>query len=77
MNADDLVDAALAGFDLGEFVTVPSLPDIADWNAYEAARQALRPNLSRAKPAGRYGIDAQGAALENVWERPAALAAGL
>jgi uncharacterized protein len=77
MNADDLVDAALAGFDLGEFVTVPSLPDIADLNAYEAARQALRPNLSRAKPARRYGIGAQVAALENVWEQPAKVAAGL
>jgi uncharacterized protein len=77
MNADDLVDAALAGFDLGEFVTVPSLPDIADLNAYEAARQALRPNLSRAKPAGRYGLGAEVAALENVWERPARVAAGL
>jgi hypothetical protein len=77
MNADDLVDAALAGFDLGEFVTVPSLPDIADLNAYEAARQALRPNLSRATPARRYGVAAQVAALENVWERPTALAAGL
>jgi short-subunit dehydrogenase len=77
MDADDMVDAALAGFDLGEFVTVPSLPDSADWNAYEAARQALRPNLSRAKPARRYGAGAQLAALENVWERPAAVAAGL
>jgi len=77
MDADDMVDAALAGFDLGEFVTVPSLPDIADWNAYEAARQALRPNLSRAKPAPRYGVGAQVAVLENVWERPAAVAAGI
>jgi uncharacterized protein len=77
MNADDLVDAALAGFDLGEFVTVPSLPDIADLEAYEAARQALRPNLSRAKPAGRYGLGAEVAALENVWEHPAKVAAGL
>jgi uncharacterized protein len=54
MSGEDLVDAALAGFDLGEFVTVPSLPDVADWNAFEAARQALRPNLSLAKPAQRY-----------------------
>jgi short-subunit dehydrogenase len=77
MEADEMVDAALAGFDLGESVTVPSLPDSADWNAYEAARQALRPNLSRAKPARRYGVGAQVVALENVWERPMAVAAGL
>jgi uncharacterized protein len=54
MSAEDLVDAALAGFDLGEFITVPSLPEIADWNAFEAARQTLRPKLSFAKPAQRY-----------------------
>jgi hypothetical protein len=33
MSGDDLVDAALAGFDIGEFVTIPSLPEVADWNA--------------------------------------------
>jgi short-subunit dehydrogenase len=46
MQADDLVDAALAGLDQGELVTIPSLPDVADWRAYEAARQRLVPNLS-------------------------------
>lgn len=54
MQADDVVDAALAGFDLGEIVTIPSLPDVADWNAYEAARQKLMPNLSLRRPAARY-----------------------
>lgn len=39
MTAEAMVDAALAGLDMGEFVTIPSLPDIADWQAYEAARQ--------------------------------------
>lgn len=29
MDADAMVDAALAGFDQGELVTIPSLPDIA------------------------------------------------
>jgi uncharacterized protein len=43
MNADEMVDAALAGFDQGEFITIPSLPDLADWDAYEAARQHLNP----------------------------------
>ena len=55
MSAGDMVDAALAGLDLGELVTIPSLPDAADWDAFEAARQALGPNLSRAEPAARYG----------------------
>jgi hypothetical protein len=53
MPATAVVDAALAGLDQGEFATVPSLPNLADWNAYEAARQALMPNLSRAEPAAR------------------------
>jgi short-subunit dehydrogenase len=56
MEAGDMVDAALAGFDQGEFATVPSLPEIKDWNAFEAARNALKPNLSLAAPARRYGV---------------------
>jgi uncharacterized protein len=56
MTAEDMVDAALAGLDQGEFVTIPSLPDAGQWQAYEAARQAMVPNLSRAKPAARYGV---------------------
>lgn len=54
MSGEDLVDAALAGLDLGEFATVPSLPDVADWDAFEAARDVLRPNLSLSQPARRY-----------------------
>lgn len=54
MDADAMVDAALTGFDQGELVTIPSLPDIADWDTYEAARQKLIPNLSRSSPAQRY-----------------------
>jgi len=56
MSADDMVDAALSGFDQGEFVTIPALTDAGQWQSYEAARQALMPNLSRAEPAGRYGV---------------------
>ncbi|OHV80863.1 SDR family oxidoreductase [Ensifer sp. LCM 4579] len=54
MPAEEMVDAALAGFDLGEQITIPSLPDAADWAAYEAARQKLMPNLSLSAPAARY-----------------------
>jgi short-subunit dehydrogenase len=56
MPAEDMVDAALSGLDQGEFVTIPALPDAGQWQAYEAARQALLPNLSRREPAGRYAI---------------------
>jgi short-subunit dehydrogenase len=54
MSTGDMVDAALAGLDQGELITIPSLPDAADWQAYEAARQKLLPNLSRKTPAARY-----------------------
>ena len=54
MDVDDMVDAALAGFDLGEAITIPSLPDPADLETFLAARASLRPNLSHRKPAARY-----------------------
>jgi short-subunit dehydrogenase len=54
MDAEDLVDAALAGLDRGETVTIPSLPDAAEWDAYDTARQNLMPKLSRNTPAARY-----------------------
>jgi short-subunit dehydrogenase len=54
MKADAMVDAAFAGFDQGELITIPSLPNIADWEAYEAARQKMIPELSLSIPAARY-----------------------
>jgi hypothetical protein len=54
MSAEDLVDAALAGLDAGELITIPSLPNVAEWQRLDAARAALRPNLSHKKPAQRY-----------------------
>lgn len=54
MTPEDLVDAALAGFDQRELVTLPSLPDVADFNRMDEARKALGPNLSHTKPAARY-----------------------
>ncbi|MFK0089215.1 SDR family NAD(P)-dependent oxidoreductase [Pseudomonas sp. NPDC090755] len=56
MKADNLVDAALSGLDQGEFITVPSLPEIADLDGYEAARQKMMPNLSLNIPAARYRL---------------------
>jgi short-subunit dehydrogenase len=56
MSTEDMVDAALAGLGQGEFATIPSLPDASDWEAFEAARNALAPNLSLAAPAARYRI---------------------
>lgn len=54
MSGEDLVDAALVGFDKGEFATLPSLSNVEEWDAFEAARVALRPKLSLSKPADRY-----------------------
>ena len=56
MTAEDMVDESLAGLDQHELVTIPTLPDVADWEKYEAARKALGPNLSRQMPAARYSI---------------------
>jgi uncharacterized protein len=56
MSADDLVDAALAGLDLGETVTIPALPSQAEWDRYEAARIAMSSKLSSAIAAPRYNL---------------------
>jgi short-subunit dehydrogenase len=54
MEVGDLVDAALAGFDRKEPVTLPSLPDDGQWHAFESARLAMRPNFANSRPASRY-----------------------
>ena len=55
MTAENLVDAALSGLDQGELVTIPSLPDKAEWDRFEAARRDMSSRLSRTIPAARYG----------------------
>lgn len=54
MEVDDLVDAALVGFDQGETVTIPPLADEALWLTITEARIALAPVLSRRDVAERY-----------------------
>jgi short-subunit dehydrogenase len=54
MEVDDLVDAALVGFDRGEVVTIPPLADEGLWTAFNEARLALGPNLSSREVAKRY-----------------------
>jgi len=56
MEVHEMVDAALSGLDQGEIVTIPSLPDAGDFEAFTAARLALGPNLSRNHAADRYGV---------------------
>ena len=54
MSADDMVERPSPVSAQGEVVTIPALPDSADWEAFETARNALAPNLSLAQPAARY-----------------------
>lgn len=56
MTVDDLVDAALAGLDKGEEVTIPPLADEQQWIAYDEALTAMMPNLSRRDVAERYRV---------------------
>jgi short-subunit dehydrogenase len=56
MDAGDLVDAALAGFDRRETITIPPLADadLPHWQDLQAARAALDGKLSRRDVAERY-----------------------
>jgi short-subunit dehydrogenase len=54
MAVDELVDAALVGFDRREAVTIPPLPDAGQWEAFSAARQAMLPNFGQEHAAARY-----------------------
>jgi short-subunit dehydrogenase len=56
MTAEEMVDASLAGLDQNELITIPSLPDYADWKRFDDARLALGPNLSRNHAADRYKV---------------------
>jgi uncharacterized protein len=62
MDADEMVDASLAGLDQGELVTIPSLPDAADWKRFIEARAALGPNLSHNHAAPRFKAGQRSAA---------------
>jgi uncharacterized protein len=54
MEVDELVDAALAGYDRRESVTIPPLPDADQWINFESARKVMIPNFSQAHAAKRY-----------------------
>lgn len=56
MNVDELVDAALVGFDRRELVTIPPLHDGAHWEALNAARMGLIADLRQAHVAERYQV---------------------
>ncbi len=54
MGVDEMVDAALVGFDRREAITIPSLPDVKQWEAFNAARQAMIQNFPQEHAAARY-----------------------
>jgi uncharacterized protein len=56
MAVDELVDAALVGFDRREAITIPPLPDAGQWEAFSAARQAMLPNFRQEHAAARYRV---------------------
>jgi uncharacterized protein len=56
METEELVDAALIGFDKRETVTIPPLPDAGQWLTLEAARQAMLPNFMQTHAAERYRL---------------------
>jgi uncharacterized protein len=54
MEAGELVDAALAGFDRRETITIPWLLDVDQWENFATARQAMVSNSWQEHPAARY-----------------------
>ncbi|WPD77609.1 SDR family oxidoreductase [Dickeya fangzhongdai] len=56
MEVEELVDAALVGFDRREPVTIPPLHEVGQWDAYQHARQAMLPGFSQAHAAVRYRL---------------------
>ncbi|AYH46767.1 SDR family oxidoreductase [Dickeya fangzhongdai] len=56
MEVEELVDAALVGFDRREPVTIPPLHEAGQWDAYQHARQAMLPGFSQANAAARYRL---------------------
>ena len=54
MEVDELVDAALVGFDQRELVTIPPLHVAGRWDALDGARQGLLSDIRQAHAADRY-----------------------
>jgi hypothetical protein len=56
MTTEHCVDAALAGLDAGETVTLPSVEDASRWEVFDKARLAMFADSQTGKPASRYGL---------------------
>ena len=62
MSPEDVVEAALAGLENGELVTIPPLQDDEEWTRYEAARRAISEQFGHSQPAPRYRVHAEAGA---------------
>lgn len=56
MSAEDCVDAALRGLDLGELITTPSVDDLRLLADYRASAKVLFEKSQIGRPASRYAI---------------------
>ncbi len=56
MDVEELVDAALVGFDRRETITIPPLPDANQWSTFVGARLAMLPNFGQRHAAARYRL---------------------
>lgn len=54
MEVGELVDAALAGFDRRERVTIPPLHNAERWDVLDASRQGLLSDIRQEEAAERY-----------------------
>jgi len=54
MDVEELVDAAMVGFDRRELVTIPPLHVAGRWDALDGARQGLLSDVRQAHAADRY-----------------------
>ncbi|WP_158809955.1 SDR family oxidoreductase [Beijerinckia sp. L45] len=61
MNVEELVDAALVGFDRREPVTIPPLKDASFFDKLQAANMAVMQDLDQAQAAARYRSAAEAA----------------
>ena len=56
MTTEDCVDAALAGLDAGEQVTLPSLEEVGLWEQFDQSRFALIPAVNKGSVGSRYNL---------------------
>ncbi len=63
MTAEDCVDAALAGLDQGEAVTLPSVEDSTLWSEFDVIRNKMLEASKSSQPASRYVSSAKEQAL--------------